>query len=153
MKNCLMPVILVLLLISCGEGPKEDILVELDDKIITRDILLRYNIKYAKTLKEIALLALSQFSTKMSFHKIKNIAEMKSIHTVKNYLHYLEDAYILFQVNSFTFKFKEQIKQPRKIYCIDSGLINAVVPKVTSDYGKLMENVVFLELKRVILVC
>jgi hypothetical protein len=43
---------------------------------------------------------------------------------------------------------KEQIRQPRKIYCIDTGLINALVPKITLDYGKLMENIVFLELKR-----
>jgi hypothetical protein len=55
---------------------------------------------------------------------------------------------LIFQVNPFSFKVKEQIKQARKVYCIDTGLINSFVPKTTPDYGKLIENLVFLELKR-----
>jgi len=121
---------------------------ELYDKIVTRDIILRYNLKYPRDLKEIALYAISQFGSRISYHKLKNIFEIKSIHTAKNYLHYLEEAYLLFQLNAFTSKLKEQMKQPRKIYCIDTGLINSVVPRVTFDYGKIMENMAYLELKR-----
>lgn len=127
---------------------KGNYLRELFEKIITRDIILRYNVKYAKDLKEMALYTISNFGTRMTYHKIRNIFEVKSVHTVKNYLGYLEEAYLLFQVNPFSFKLKEQLKQPRKNYCVDTGLINAIVPKATLDYGKLMENLVFLELKR-----
>lgn len=121
---------------------------ELFDKIVTRDIILRYGIKYGKDLKEIALYAFSNFSSKLSYHKIRKIFEIKSVHTVKNYLNYLEDAYLMFQVYPFSFKLKEQIKQPRKIFCIDTGLINAIIPRPTIDKGRLLENIVFLELKR-----
>ncbi|MDO9464803.1 MAG: ATP-binding protein [bacterium] len=127
---------------------KKNYLRELFDKIITRDIVSRYNIKYVKDLKEIALYTVSNFSSKITYHKIKNIFEIKSVHTIKNYLGYLQEAYLVFQLNPFSFKLKEQIKQPRKIYSIDTGLINALVPKITFDYGKLMENLVFLELMR-----
>lgn len=127
---------------------KRNYLRELYDKIVTRDIILRYNVKYAKDLKEIALYAISNFASKITYHKIRNIFEIKSVHTVKNYLSYLEEAYLLFQLSSFSFKLKERFKQPRKIYCIDTGLINALVPKFTQDYGRAMENLVFLELKR-----
>ncbi|MDL1970441.1 MAG: hypothetical protein LWW94_05620 [Candidatus Desulfofervidaceae bacterium] len=71
--------------------PKSQYLRELYDKIATRDIILRYNIRYAKDLKEIALYAISNFASRISYHKIKNIFEIKSVHTVKNYLAYLED--------------------------------------------------------------
>jgi len=57
-------------------------------------------------------------------------------------------AYLIFQLNPFSFKVKQQINQPRKFYCIDTGFINALAPKITVDRGKLMENIVFLELKR-----
>lgn len=50
---------------------------------------------------------------KLNYHKIRKIFEIKSVHTVKNYLNYIEDAYLLFQVYPFSFKLKEQIKQPR----------------------------------------
>ncbi|HIE41165.1 MAG TPA: ATP-binding protein [Candidatus Aenigmarchaeota archaeon] len=127
---------------------KGNYLRELFDKIITQDIILRYNIKYIKDLKEIALYSISNFGCPVTYHKVKNIFEMKSIHTIKNYFNYLEEAYLIFQLEPFSFKFKEQIKKPRKIYCIDTGLTNALLPKTTSDYGRLMENLVFLELKR-----
>ncbi len=127
---------------------KRSYLRELFDKIITRDIVARYNIKYVKDLKEIALFAISNFSSRITYHKIRNIFEVKSVHTIKNYLNYLQETYLIFQLIPFSFKLKEQIKQARKNYSIDTGLINSLVPKITFDYGKLMENLVFLELKR-----
>lgn len=121
---------------------------ELFDKIITRDIIFRYNVKYTRDLKEIALYAISNFGSRFTYHKVKNIFEMKSVHTVKNYLNYLEEAYLIFQLRPFSLKLKEQIKHPRKIYSIDNGLINALVPRTMPNSGKLIENLVFLELKR-----
>lgn len=127
---------------------KKQYLRDLYDKIITRDILSRYNVKYIKDLKEIALFAISNFGSKISYHKIKNIFEIKSVHTAKNYLNYLEEAYLIFQLLPFSFKIKNQIRQPKKLYIVDTGLINAIVPKFSPDTGKLMENLVFQELKR-----
>ena len=121
---------------------------ELFDKIISQDIIHRYNVKYIKTLKEIALYAVSNFSSTFTYHRIKNTFEIQSVHTIKNYLSYLEEAYLIFQVNPFSFKIKEQIKQARKMYCIDTGFINSFAPKTTLDYGKLIENVVFIEFIR-----
>lgn len=79
---------------------------------------------------------------------MKDIFDIKSVHTIKNYLEYIEEAYLIFQLNPFSFKVKQQINQARKLYCIDTGFINALVPKSTRDRGKLIENAVFIELKR-----
>ena len=121
---------------------------ELFDKIITRDIVLRNHIKHIHDLKEVALYALSNFGSRITYHKIRNIFEIKSVHTIKKYLNYLQETFLVFQLDPFSFKLKEQMKQPRKLYAIDTGIINALVPKMTLDYGRLMENLVFLELKR-----
>jgi predicted AAA+ superfamily ATPase len=127
---------------------KTQYLRELYDRIITRDIILRYHIKYARDLKEVALYAISNFAARMTYHKIRRIFEMKSVHTVKNYVDFLQEAYLLFQVNAFSFKLKEQFKQPKKLYCVDPGIINAIVPKSGLDLGRLLENIVLIELKR-----
>lgn len=121
---------------------------ELFDKIITRDIVDRYKIRNILDLKEIGLYALSNYSSRITYHKIRNVFDIKSVNTVKSYLDHLEEAYLTFQLKPFSFKTKELIKLPRKIYAMDNGLISAVVPKITLDYGRMMENMVFTQLRR-----
>jgi predicted AAA+ superfamily ATPase len=87
-------------------------------------------------------------SNLLTFHKLKNIFDISSVHTVKNYCQYLVDAYLVFFPNAFSYKYKEQIKQPRKIYTIDNGLSAAVSPKFNQDRGAALENLVFQELYR-----
>jgi len=121
---------------------------ELYDKIISRDITYRYRVKYSKTLKGIAIYCHANLSNLLTFQKLKNIFDISSVHTVKNYCQYLVDAYLVFFPNAFSYKYKEQIKQPRKIYTIDNGLSAAVSPKFTQDRGAALENLVFQELYR-----
>jgi len=127
---------------------KDQYLRDLYDKILTRDIILRFNLKYVRDLKEIALYLLSNFASRISYNKIRNIFEIKSVHTVKNYLAYLEEAYLIFLIRPFSFKLKKQFVQPKKVYIIDSGLIRAIGTRISPDWGKLMENLVFIELLR-----
>ncbi|MFH1338482.1 MAG: ATP-binding protein [Candidatus Omnitrophota bacterium] len=127
---------------------KKHYLRELFDKIISQDIIFRHNVKYVKDLREISLYAVSNFSSPFTYRRIKDAFGIRSVHTVKNYLDYMEEAYLVFQLNPFSFKVKQQINQPRKLYCIDTGFINALAPKTTLDRGKLMENAVFIELLR-----
>jgi len=121
---------------------------ELYDKIISRDITYRYRVKYSNTLKEIAIYSHANLGSRLTFHKVKNIFDIKSIHTVKNYYQYLMDAYLVFLVNSFSFKHKELVKQPRKVYSIDNGFSAAVNPKFTQNQGTSLENLVFQEIYR-----
>ena len=127
---------------------EDQYLRDLYNKIVTRDVVERYKIKYVKTLKELALYALSNFGNRTTYHKLKNIFEIKSVHTIKNYLDYLMEAYLIFQVYPFYYKVKEQIRGSKKIYGIDNGLIRSLSFQSSPDLGRLMENVVFLELKR-----
>lgn len=123
-------------------------LQELYDKIISRDITYRYHIKYSQTLKKIAIYSHANLGCRLTFHKIKNVFDLTSIHTVKNYFQYLTDAYLLSLFPAFSYKYKEQIRAPRKSYSIDNGLSCAISPKFTQDRGMALENLVFQELHR-----
>ena len=127
---------------------KEQYLRDLYDKIISRDIVSRYKIKYVKALKELSLYLFSNFGSSITYQKLKNILEIKSVHTIKNYMDYLEEAYLTFQLNHFSFKLKDQLSGRRKIYIIDSGLINSISFQFSQNMGILMENIVFTQLKR-----
>jgi predicted AAA+ superfamily ATPase len=68
--------------------------------------------------------------------------------TVKNYLDYLQESYLVFGIPIFSPSIKKQIYNPDKFYGIDPGLYHAVSFRVSHNIGQLIENIVFLELKR-----
>ena len=127
---------------------KEQYLRDLYDKIISRDIVSRYRIKHIGALRELSLYLISHFGSNITYRKLKNIFEVNSVHTIKNYIAYLEEAYLIFQLYPFSFKLKDQIRGRKKIYAIDTGLINSISFQFTQNSGHLMENLVFTQLKR-----
>ncbi len=123
-------------------------ITDLYNAIIGKDIITRYNIRYSKTLKDLATYLVSNYSSEITYNKLKNIFNAKSVHTVKNYVSYIEEAYLIFQLFPFSFKVKLQLMSPKKLYVIDSGLISALSAKFSDNTGRLMENTVALELFR-----
>lgn len=68
--------------------------------------------------------------------------------TVKEYLSYFADAYLLFTLDSFSYSVREQIKSPKKVYIIDTGMAGAAGFSFSLNQGHLLENLVYLQLKR-----
>ncbi len=116
--------------------------------IVERDVVERYKIRYVRILKELAKYLISNSTGEISFNKLRKILNVKSVHTLKNYVSYLENAYLIFLMERFSVKLKEQMLAPKKVYCIDNGLINSISFKLSQNTGKLMENLVAVELKR-----
>lgn len=126
----------------------ETYLQALYSTIINKDVVLRHKVKFIKTLKDIASYLVTNHSNFMSFNKIKNIFNLKSTHTALNYVSFLEESFIFFFLKRLSFKQKESLIANRKIYCIDTGLINTLSFKSSRDAGKLYENIVAVELLR-----
>ncbi|HJH31143.1 MAG TPA: ATP-binding protein [Methanosarcinaceae archaeon] len=73
---------------------------------------------------------------------------VNTVNTVKNYIRYLEDTYLVFHLDRFSFKQREQINSPKKIYAIDTGMANALTFRFSENIGNLMENVVAVDILR-----
>ena len=116
--------------------------------IITKDVISRYKINYTATLKEISNYLISNFSRYITFNKIKNNFNLKSPHTSKKYVSYLEETYLFFLLDKFSFKHKEVAASPKKVYAIDAGLVNVMAFKSSENIGRLMENITAIELLR-----
>jgi len=121
---------------------------DLYNVIITKDIITRYNIRHSKTLKDLATYLTSNYSCEISYNKVKNILNAKSVHTIENYASYIEEAYLVFQLYPHSYKTKLQLMSPKKIYAIDTGLIDALTAKHFDNICRLLENIVALELFR-----
>ena len=91
---------------------------------------------------------ISTVTSHISFSKLKRLFKLKSEHTVKNYLTYLEEAYLLFFIPRFSFKPKEIETAERKIYSVDNGFITHVSYVDREEIGEKMENAVAVELLR-----
>ena len=119
------------------------------DSIMLRDIIVSKKIRESSKLIDLANYSLTNISAMLSYMKISKAIGL-SVGSIKEYLLYLEQAYLIYQLNFFSYSLKTSlaIQKPRKIYCIDNGLRNAGSFKFSSDEGKLAENSIFIELKR-----
>ena len=118
------------------------------DSIILKDVVQRYKVRYVDDLYNLARFLMSSFSNEVSYTKLKNTLKFRSVHTVQNYVRYLEDTYLVFHLDRFSFKQREQIKSPKKVYAVDTGMVNALAFTFSENIGKLMENTVAVELLR-----
>ena len=118
------------------------------DSIILKDVVQRHDVRYADDLYNLARFLMSSFSNEISYTKLKNTLNFRSVNTVKNYIKYLEDTYLIFHLDRFSFKQREQINSPKKVYAIDTGMANALAFSFSENIGNLMENTVAVELLR-----
>ncbi|HAT73898.1 MAG: hypothetical protein US30_C0004G0003 [Candidatus Moranbacteria bacterium GW2011_GWF2_36_839] len=115
--------------------------------IVYRDIMLRKKIKSEINLREIVSFVSSNIGVILSYENIAKMTEIKSLMTVKNYISYLIDAYLFFSVPKHSFSIKKQIYNPDKLYLIDAGLYQEVAVTHSLNVGRILENIVFIELK------
>lgn len=109
---------------------------------------MRHGVRYIKTLKDIAQYVASNYSSKLSYQNVKNAFSLGSIHTIKNYLQYMQDAYLFFAVEAHSSKHKEKVRLPRKMYGIDISLVRALSTSGQKNEGRLLENLVYIEILR-----
>lgn len=126
----------------------KDYLLTLFSSIIYKDIVKRYKIRSIEAMEDLATYLVSNVAKEFSYKTLSKVTKCRSVYTVEKYLHYLEEAFIFFKLNKFSFKLREQIDSNKKIYCIDNGFIYAKGFKFSHDFGKLYENVVAIELKK-----
>ena len=126
----------------------EEYLKSLYEGIIYRDVLVRNKVANEKVLKELVFFVASNVGKEISFNSLKKLLGLGSSTTVKDYFEFLEQSYLLFLVPKFDFSLKKQIFSNKKIYFCDLALARVVGFRPSSDNGRLLENLVFIELKR-----
>lgn len=124
--------------------PELPILKTLYDDILQKDIVIRNKLTDVKPLKELAYYLLSNITSLVSFNKLKDLLQLGSANTISSYAGYLEASWLFFVVNKYAFSLKEQQIANKKIYCVDSGLVNSIAFSFSKNKGKLLENIVFL---------
>ena len=116
--------------------------------VISKDICQRYKVRYKKTLQQMANTLLDHFCQEVSFKRLQTDYQLSSVHTVMNYVSYLESACLLRLVPKYSFKSIERQTQ-RKSYTIDNAFVNDHDDALQTDsLGWRLENVIAIELLR-----
>jgi len=129
-----------------SEGQIRNRLSDLYDSIILRDVISCGKIKDPAQLEKIAKFMMINIGNPIS---VGNIVKETNVDrkTVEKYMRLLEEANIFYRADRFDIKGTSLNPNP-KYYAVDTGLRNMPLDYTTEDYGRLMENIVYLELKR-----
>jgi uncharacterized protein len=122
------------------------------DTVILRDIVERHKVSNITLLKYLINSLLSNaaapFSVNKFYNDIKSQGYKVAKDTIHSYMDYIEDAYLAFTVPLYSESTRAKQNSPKKVYAVDSGLIYATSMKIKDIYGKLLENLVYLDLRR-----
>ena len=131
---------------------KDDIISQLFTDIVTRDVLSRIDIRKEDIVEEFSYYLASNVSNLLSFNKMKNYFTSRgmkiSVPTLTNYFWHLKNAFLFNDSLIYSYTIKDQMQYPRKIYCIDNGIVNVVGFKLSENIGNIYENTVANELIR-----
>jgi predicted AAA+ superfamily ATPase len=119
------------------------------DNILYRDIISRYSIRRQRVVKELVNFLAANISSKFTYNSLKKALGLSNAITVKEYISYLSNSYMFFELQRFDFSIKRQLNLPKKIYVIDSALGQIVGFGISENRGRVLENTAFMELKRI----
>lgn len=116
--------------------------------IVMRDIAVRRDIRNEHLLIRLATHIVSNVGKEFSFNNITKTLEIKSVRTTIDYCDFLQESYLIELIPRFSFSIHKQLANPKKAYCIDTGMAKTNSISLSEDIGRLLENAVFLFLRR-----
>lgn len=132
-----------------SNGNEKQVLKQLTDAYLYKDILAWENIKHPDKLLTLLRALAYQVGSQVSFNELGNLCSMDA-KTVEKYIVLLEQCYVIFRLPSFARNLRNELKISRKIYFYDNGIRNALIadftlPEMRQDIGQLWENFVISE--------
>lgn len=135
-----------------SKNDARDYLRDIYNSVLLKDIVARLKISDVTTLENVTKFLLHNIGSIVSTTKIANTLKSQGKgadqKTIDKYLRGLTDSLMLYEAQRYNLKGKIFLKTNNKYYVVDIGLRNMLVKSSASDIGHILENIVFLELKR-----
>ena len=131
---------------------RQEIVQSYVDAVVLRDVVERHRISNVEALKTLVYHILRNPATRLSVNKFYLDLKSRGLRVAKDdlyaFLRHLSDAYLLFQVPIWSRSEKKRQVNPKKMYVIDNGILDAYSTNMTADNGAFLENLVFITLRR-----
>ena len=131
---------------------KEGYVRDIYQTILTRDLVQKYKIRNKEELLRIAEYMMDNISNLLSINSIcetlnRNESSITN-KTIANYIEYLERAFLFYEAKRYDLRGKKYLKSSQKHYLSDPSIRYAVLGTRNMDYGRVYENIVYMELLR-----
>ena len=140
------------LMLRESEDAEIAVLEDIYSTVVLKDIVMRNNIRNQQMLKRISRFMMRNIGNLLSIKSIRDFMISNGIkvnfQTIDDYLGYLEESLAFYRVKRYNIKAKEELVVNDKFYVSDLGIRTAVLGKRDADIGRVMENLVYLELRR-----
>lgn len=123
------------------------ILSSLLDDVLIRDIAVNKGVSNVQSLRQLAVYLLSNIGKPYSANRLKSVCGVASSTTVSDYISYMIDAYLIGSIGLYSDSLQVTARNPKKVYCYDTGLIASLSLSKTPDKERLLENMVFIWLR------
>jgi len=130
------------------ENKQKQYLHTLYENLLYKDIIVRYKLPQQKPIKELVYYLASNNAKEFSYNSLRKLLGLASSNTIAEYCHYLENSFLTFTINRFSYSLKKQTHFAKKIYFIDQALAESVGFRISQDDARTLENIVFLQLRR-----
>ena len=124
-----------------------DYLKNLHETIVLKDVVLRYKLTNSSKILDVSRYIITNSTKPFNYLKISSNLEI-SKDSFSLYINYFENVFLFFKIYLYDYSLKKQQINEKKIYVIDQGFLNFLAFKFSEDKGRLLENLVFIELKR-----
>ncbi len=125
---------------------QKELLINYFDDFIYKDIGSRYDVNPVK-IRELGMFLASNSAKSFSYRGIASALGMHA-NTIVDYCSYFTEIFLFSELYKFDYSLKTQIGSEKKIYSIDTGLASAVSFRFSEDIGRMLENLVYNELRR-----
>ena len=126
----------------------DEYIKQLYESILYKDVMVRNKLTNEREILQLIYFLASNISKPTTNQSLAKVIGVKNTTTVTNYISFIENTYLLFQIMKFDYSLKAQYINPKKNYLIDTVLIQKLGFNFTKNTGRLLENMVFVELKR-----
>ncbi len=128
----------------------DDAIKGIYNTVFMKDVIEKNKLTDASLLEKVLKFLMSNTGSLISAKKIADFLTSQGTkvthNTILNYLEMLENAYIIYKAPRYDIKGKELLKTLEKYYIVDMGIRNSILGFRNSDYGHIIENIVFFEL-------
>jgi predicted AAA+ superfamily ATPase len=132
-----------------NQGREKEILRQLSDSYLYKDILMWEQIKKPDKLVTLLQALAFQMGSQVSYNELGQMCSMDS-KTIERYITLLEQSFVVFRLGSFSRNLRNELKNSRKIYFYDNGIRNALIAnfapiEMRQEVGALWENFLMVE--------
>lgn len=126
---------------------KQELLKNYFQTIYLKDIIYPNNLRNNKDVFDLLYFIISNTGKTFSYSNIAKSIGI-AVETVKEYIDCAESSYLIYTLTKYDPSVKKQLANPKKIYCLDTGIVNSISFRFSENKGRLIENLVYMTLRK-----